>query len=246
MQRTFASGYRIVFGFAATICCVAFSSPAAWAQAGAGEGAAENPLAGVDIVKVEEDWSLDIANPEPDADCPQVVTVFGPADPSVGTHAILELNHGTLPDYCQGGMQLQAWYGDYLIGYHSQFAPAELNYAIEQVTFTTATRVRDGYLHLYVKNGHSLTWGDFGGFDSQLSIYMGTWRSNLNDWNAQGSITNSRVAYGANRVNNFVRTAVRYYIADENGNSQLYYTDDTDTYVHRLIEDNYAPDPVNQ
>lgn len=242
MQRSFAFINRTVLLTTATVCCLAFSTPAAMGQAGTG---GEDPLAGVDIVKVEEDWSLDIANPEPAADCPQVVTVFGPADPSAGTHAILELNHGTLPDYGEGGMQLQAWYGDYLIGYHSQFAPAELNFAIEQVTYTTATRVRDGMLHLYVKNGSSLTWGPFGGWES-MRISMSTWRTDLNDWDAQNSINHSRVAYGANRVNNFVRTAVRYYIADEIGNSELYYTDDTDVYVHRLVEDEDAPDPVNE
>ena len=240
MQRTFQTLCRNASLVAAMTCCLAFSSLTAYSEDGTW-----NPLAGVDIVKVEEDWSLDVADLEAAADCPQVVTVFGPADPTVGTHAVLELNHGTLPDYGQGGMQLQAWYGDYLIGYHSQFAPAELTYAIEQVTFTTTTRVRNGYLHLYVKNGTSLTWGGFGGWDTRLRITMSTQRTNLNDWDAQNSITNSRVAYGANRVNNFVRTAVRYYIADEFGNSQLYYTDDTDTYVHRLVEDNDAPDPVN-
>jgi hypothetical protein len=141
-------------------------------------------------------------------------------------------------------MQLQAWYGNYLIGYHSQFAPSEFNQAIERLTFTTVTRVRDNMLKLAITNGHSLTWGDFGGSES-LRVDMSTSRTNLNDWNSQNSITNSRVSYGANRVNKFVRTEIRYYTRQD-GQYQLHHTDETDTYIHRLAEDPYAPAPIGQ
>jgi len=221
------------------------SAVQAQVSSGDGDGTTPpNPLAGLNIVKIEEDWLLDIAEPDPNADCPQVVAVFGPSEPNTGTHANFELNHGTQPDFAEGGMQLQAWYGEYLIGYHSQFAPAEFNQAIERVTFTTQMRVRDNMLKLAILNGHSLTWGDFGG-SSNLRIDMGTWRDNLNDWNAQHSIDNSRVSYGANRVNKFVRTEIRYYTRDDSG-YHLVYTDETDTYIHKLAEDSVAPDPVNQ
>lgn len=238
MLRIIALGHRTGLQFAAILGCLAFFAPVAVAQ--------EDPLAGVDVVKIEEDWSLDIANPDPAADCPQVVTVFGPSDPSLGTHAIFEINHGTLPDYGEGGMQLQVWHGESLIGYRSRFAPSEFNLAIERLTYTTVSKVTDGYLILYVKNGDSLTWGGFGSGESSLNIVMSTWRTDLNTWDPQNSITHSRVAYGANRVNNYVRTAVRYYIRDEYGNLELHHTDDTDTYVHKLVEDAYAPDPVNE
>lgn len=247
MQLTLASCTR----FAVPGCAVAgllWCSSIALAQVGSGSGSGDpsaNPLAGFNIVKIEEDWLLDVADPDPNADCPQVVTVFGPADPDTGTHANFEINHGTQPDFAEGGMQLQAWYGEYLIGYHSQFAPAEFNQAIERVTFTTQIRVRDNMLKLAIMNGHSLTWGDFGS-SSNLRIDMSTWRENLNDWNPQHSIDNSRVSYGANRVNKFLRTEIRYYTRDDQGQYQLVYTDETDTYIYKLAEDNLAPDPINE
>lgn len=242
MQRTYAFCTRFGIRYlTATLGCLLLS-PVAWGQVDSG-GGETNPLAGVNIVKIEEDWLLDIADPEPDKNCPQVVTVFGPADPDSGTYAIFELNHGTLPDFAEGGMQLQAWYGEYLIGYRSQFAPAEFNQAIERVTYTTVIRVRDNSLKLAIINGHSLTWGDFGGTWS-LRVDMSTWRENLNDWNSRHSLEHSRVSYGANRVNKFVRTEIRYYTRNESG-YQLHYKDETDSYIHRLAEDAYAPDPLN-
>jgi hypothetical protein len=213
----------------------------AWGQVET-EGDNENPLAGVDIIKIEEDWLLDIADPDPAADCPQVVTVFGPGDPSYGTHAIFELNHGTLPDYGEGGMQLQVWFGQYLIGYKGQHSPAELHVAVERLTYTTVTAVWDHRMKLYVKNGDSVTWGDFGHTStSSLKVELDTWRDHLNDWDSEGPIRHSRVSYGANRVNKYMRTAVRYYTADG-----LHHTDETPRYVHRLAEDAVAPAPVNE
>jgi len=241
MQRTFAFCNGTRWFVAALLGSLICSTPA---RGQIDSGGDTDPLAGVSIAKVEEDWLLDIADPDANADCPQVVTVFGPGDPSYATHAIFELNHGTQPDFAEGGLQLQAWYGEYLIGYRSQFAPAEFDVAIERVTFTTETRVRDHLLKLAIKNGHSQTWGDFGG-TSSLRIDMDTWRENLNDWNPQHSITHSRVSYGANRVNKFLRTEIRYYTRSD-GSYQLHHTDETDTYIHRLAEDQYAPGPIGQ
>jgi hypothetical protein len=213
----------------------------AWAQT--------NPLEGVDIIRIEEDWVLDVADPEPNGNLPQIETVFGPSDPAVGTHAIFQVNHGSLPAFGEGGMQLQAWWGGYLVGYRSQFAPQEFNVAIEQVKYTTAIRVcGNGHVHLYVVNGHSLTWGDFAldgaSNESNLHIRIESGILNLNNWNSQNSINHSRVTYGANRVNKYVRSAIRYYTAADLVNP--HYTDTTETVIHLLAEAEYAPPPVNQ
>jgi hypothetical protein len=200
----------------------------------------DHPLAGVNIIKIEQDWMLDIADPDPVADCPQVVTVFGGADPRYYTHAVFELNHGTQPDYAEGGMQLQVWRGDVLRGYQWQHAPAELNAAIERLTYTTVMELGGGRQKLYVKDGNSITWGDFGDSASaSLKIELSSGRQNYNDWDRWSSIRHSRVAYGANRVNKYVRTAIRYYTT-----AGLHYTDTSDDYVHRLAEDAVAPPPL--
>lgn len=208
-----------------------------------------NPLEGVNIVRIEEDWVLDVADPEPNGNLPQIETIFGPGNPASSTHGIFQVNHGSLPQFGEGGMQLQAWWGGYLVGYRSQFAPQELNVAIERLTYTTAIRIcGNGHVHLYVVNGHSLTWGDFAtdGAEntSNLHIRIESAKANLNDWNPQNSINFSRVTYGGNRVNKYVRSAIRYYSSADLVNP--HYTDTTETVVHRLAEDASAPDPVNE
>lgn len=217
---------------------LSFSAGPVWSQVES--GGEEDPFAGVDIIRVEEDWVLDIADPDPAADCPQVVTVFGPSDPVYGTHCLFELNHGTMPDFVEGGMQLQVWWGDYLVGYKQQHAPTEFYVAIERVTYTTVTRIDiNGDLDMYVKNGQSVTWGTFGE-SAALWIELATSRTNLNDYDAENSVQHSKVSYGANRVNRFVRKEVRYYTA-----IGLHHTDATERVIHELAEAEEAGDPVN-
>lgn len=220
-------------------CLIAVATVVLWSRLAMSD-APDNPLSGVDIIKIEQDWMLDIADPDPIADCPQIVTVFGAADPRYYTHAVFELNHGTQPYYSEGGMQLQVWRGDVLRGYKWQHAPAELNAAIERLTYTTVMELADGKQMLYVKDGHSITWGDFGDSEtSSLRIELSSYRNNYNDWDRWSSIRHSRVTYGTNRVNKYVRTAIRYYTEDG-----LHHTDTSDDYVHRLVADEDAPPPL--
>lgn len=186
------------------------------------------------ILRVEEDWEVVVADPEPENDLPQIVTVFGPTDAAFGTHTVFELNHGTLPDYTQGGMQLQVWWSNALVGYKAQFAPVELHVVGEVITYTTVTRLNrsENILTMEVVNGHSVTHGNFGSGDGLLRLRMYTFRDHLNPYNPNNSIAYSRVTYGANKVNRFVRKAIRFY--DEDG---LYCEDNTRTYVHRLATD---------
>ncbi len=67
---------------------------------------AQNPQP---IVRIEEDWFLQINNPDAGNDAPQIINVISPTSLLSDLHAILELNHSTLPDYQSGGMQLQVW-----------------------------------------------------------------------------------------------------------------------------------------
>jgi hypothetical protein len=183
------------------------------------------------IIRVEEDWEVLVAEPDSANDSPQIVTVFGPTDASWGTHAVFELNHGTLPDFGEGGMQLQAWYQNLQVGYKGQFAPAELEIAGEIVRFTTVTRLSNFNLVLEIRNGQSATWGSFGN-TSFLRLRLLTARTDLNPYDPDNSLRHSRVTFGANRVNRFVRKEIRFYSSEG-----LYAADATPRYVHRLAAD---------
>jgi hypothetical protein len=189
-------------------------------------------------MRVEEDWEVLVGTPAPAQDLPQICTVFGPTDPAFGTHVVFELNHGTLPSFAEGGMQLQVWWTDNLIGYLGQFSPTELATPNEKITYTTVTRLHDNKLRMFIRNGTSTTWGPFGS-DRSLYIWLWSFRSHLNPYDPSASIRNSRVTYGANRVTRFCRREIRFY--DVNGN--LYVRDNTTRYVHQLAGDQDVSNP---
>ncbi len=211
-----------------------FLSSACLALVGPTSACGDEPV----IMRVEEDWELAIAAPDPAADSPQVICVFGPADPDTDTHAVFELNHASLPQFADGGMQLQCWYYNYLLGYKNHTHFGEMEVSVDYITFTTVTELHEDQLHLKIVNGNSITWGPFGG-GSTLRILLSTWRNNLNNYNADHSVEHSRVSFGANRVNRFVRREVRYYTADG-----LHHTDEEDAYVHQLVVDDPNEGPV--
>src|SRR3989337_1098241 len=64
------------------------------------------------IVRVEEDWELVVATPDPDSDGPQVACVISPVGDLDSVHAAFELNNQSLPSFVPGGLQLQIWSGE--------------------------------------------------------------------------------------------------------------------------------------
>ncbi len=181
------------------------------------------------IHRVEEDWEMLVVNPDPNFNIPQVVTVFGPTNAAFDTHTVYEMNHGTLPSFGEGGMQLQVWYGDSLIGYQQQKAPTELNIPNEKIRYTTATALVNSYLVMEVKNGTSQSFGTFAE-PGILRASLYTQRTDLNPYQPSNSIDNSRVTFGANRVSYFKRTAIRFYDAA----GVLYAEENVDRFVHQL------------
>jgi hypothetical protein len=71
-------------------------------------------------------------------------------------------------------------------------------------------QVQGSTLTFGVSNGNSQTWGSFGNGQSMtLSVPFN--RTNLNYYDPSTSLSNSYVGFGSNRVQQVVRTAVRYY-----------------------------------
>jgi hypothetical protein len=183
------------------------------------------------VTRVEEDWKVIIENPSPETDSPQLTVVFGPADPESGTHAIFELNHSTQPDFMEGGMQLQCWWGESLIGYKNQHHPAEFYVPNETVTFTTGTEIRESRIRMDIANGHSQSFGDFGG-ETYLKISVLTSRPNLDGFDADFSLNHSRCGWGSNHVRKFCRTAIRYY----NDAGEVVSEDTTERVIHAMAD----------
>ena len=108
-------------------------------------------------------------------------------------------------------MQLQRWWG--CENFADVVAPGNsgvLQTQGEVISFTMSMEVQASTLTFGISNGSSQTWGSFGdGQSMTLSVQFDG--NNLNSYDSSQSLSNSYVGAGSNRVQQVIRTAVRYY-----------------------------------
>ena len=188
------SGWRLRWRAVGLLTCLA-------AIGGAGPGYAE------DVVRVEEQWELRIATPDPGSSAPQVTCVMSPVGDILGLHAVFEINQRTQPSFSPGGLQLQVWNGDTPWARVEAGATQPLSQGDETVAWTQVMEIAGGVLRFSVCGGESVTWGAFGGSD--LTIEVPTDLANLNQYDPLVSIHHSAVGYAANRVKSLSLKRVR-------------------------------------
>lgn len=165
------------------------------------------------VMRVEEDWEIQIGVPDPDNDAPQIINVIAPQAGIKGPHAVFELNHQTYPEYASGGMQFQYWNGDLKFGYRCNPDPNVLAHDNEVIRYTLSMRLSANTLTFEVLGGTSTTWAAFGG-QGYLKLGVGTTLTSLDTYDPQTSLKYSRVGFSPNRVGVFALKEVRLYSAD--------------------------------
>eukprot|EP00913_Durusdinium_trenchii_P008366 g7859.t1 len=201
---------RVTFRKAASMCRLkrTFAAvAAAFIALGTTHSMADEP-----IVRVEEDWTVEIGSPDPEKHAPQILIVMSPTETPNWKHAIFELNHRSLPDYSAGGMQLQAWLGEFNLDHRAGPDHEVLSTVEETVKFTMRMKVDNGCLHFEVVNGTSETWGNFGG-QGYLKTSVATGITHLGNYNKTTSTKHSKIGFAKHRVKCLKRTAIRYYSA---------------------------------
>ena len=179
------------------------------------------------VKKVEEDWELVLNEPSPDRAAPQVTCSISPVNHFDGVYAALELNHGTLPGYTPGGLQLQVWNGESWLTVRD-YDNTTLQHTAEVVTWTRRMSLADGKLTFNVANGNSTSWGAFGsGGNIKLSLI--TTLSNLDLYSPDLSASHSGIGFGSQRVQSLKLKKVRYY----DGSGNLLSEDTTPRVVHQ-------------
>jgi hypothetical protein len=167
----------------------------------------------LEVWKVEEDWELLLSEPDPNVTAPQVTTAISPVGDLGSLHAIFNLNHQALETFAPGGMQLQVWNGETPISHYRLNPDSVWSESDETVTWTQVMRMDNNALVFRIKNGHSVTWGDFGG-DSLLTERVSTALEDLNDYDPAVSVANSGVVFAGNRVATLTLVEVRVYTTD--------------------------------
>jgi len=165
------------------------------------------------VVRVEEDWELVVATPDPNSDGPQVTVAMSPIGHVRSVHAALELNHRTLPGFVPGGLQLQLWENESALDSNPFPNTAVMAHPGETVRWTQSMELVEGKLWFEITDGSSTTWGSFGG-QGYLKSDVDTQLENLNGYNPAVSVNNSGIGYASNRVQSLTLKRVRITTSD--------------------------------
>lgn len=164
--------------------------------------------------RIEEDWQLVIANPDPTSAGPQMTTTMSPTgDLTSAPFVAFDMNYREYPDFTPGGMQIQVWNGQDLVQTDSQ-GSSQASTANETITWTQQLKLSSGTLTYSILNGQSTTWGAFGTANGLNPITFATSLQSLAGYSPDVTISRSGVSWQSNRVTNMSLVAVRYYAGD--------------------------------
>lgn len=182
------------------------------------------------IVRVEEDWELQVRLPDNDVTAPQIITAWSPLGDLSGVHATFEINHIASVDFASGGLHLSTWCGETHLAVLHAGNFASMYTDGEVVRWTQAMEVENGVLSFEITDGSSDTWGTFGDGES-LRLSLETTLENLDSYSPLVSLAKSEVSYAGNRVQSLELVRVRYIHA-----SGATTTENAQKYVHLLTE----------
>lgn len=198
------------------------------------------------VVRVEEDWKLEIIEPAYDETSPQIINTFSACSHLDCHFGLFEVNYSTQPDYRDGGLSVQIWDHDERVNYRRPDNNNRLSYANEVITYTLGMTLNknsngngDGNgngnlatLQLEVKSGNSQTWGTFGDAEN-LRCSITTDLDDLTEYSPEFSVANSKVNFASFRVKKLALLQVRKY--DKDGT--LLSTDSTERIAHQYNGD---------
>jgi hypothetical protein len=169
--------------------------------------------------QVEEDWQLVIAYPDVAGNGPQITTCMSPVADSSAPFVAFDLDYREFPVYQPGGMQIQVWSGNNVVATSSQTGLL-FNTPGETITWTQRMKVANGTVNYQIVNGQSVTWGQFGQGNGQLTVSYNTSATSMAGYSPGLSVANSGVTWESNLVTSLMLVQVRYY-----ANGQLIATD---------------------
>lgn len=163
------------------------------------------------IVRVEEDWSVQINLPDANTSSPQIATQMNPHVDYPNTYALYCLNYKEIPTFFGGGMEIQLWEGNQVLDVDA-YSAYEISTENETILWTQAMEIKDGKMSFSVTNGSSQSFGQFGG--ESFKVTQSTVLVDLGNYSVQDSIDNSGIVFGANRVQSLKIVEVRYIKSD--------------------------------
>ncbi len=182
------------------------------------------------VVRVEEDWSLEIGEPDPNSVGPQVLSTMSPNDHLTGTYFTAEFNHRSAPTWSPGGISIHRWTGETRNASFDRSDRTIMQTSSEIVTWTQSLHHYNGRLYFTVFDGVSSTWGPFG-YSNLLRLDTSWGSGQINGYTPVVSVANSGAAYAGNRIKMLKITQIRMTLSDG-----TVLTDNTERIVQQLVE----------
>ncbi len=167
------------------------------------------PVNAQGVVRIEEDWSLEIVEPDEQLNSPQITTAMLPLGPTSSTIVFLDINHGSAPDYSAGGLQLRVDQNGECSESKRILAGQKLNHASETIKWTQVLLQQGNKLKFGILSGQSQSWNHFGGSESFIDVTTNS--GSLDAYRPADSISNSGAVYAGNRVAGLTLLRVRLF-----------------------------------
>lgn len=173
----------------------------------------EGALAGEPWTRIEEDWELQINEPDQLANCPQLTVYLTPDRDRLDTYFQLQLNHAADENFSGGGFRVSALQNDWPVDEARSQTRALLNVDDDVIKWTSVMAVQNGEILFAIKNGHSQSWGTFGGPEYLLRM-PSEGLDDLSRYTPLQSAEDVDIGFGSNRVPSLILKRVRAYRAD--------------------------------
>ena len=161
------------------------------------------------VVRVEEDWALQVVEPDEQLNSPQITTAMLPLGPTSSTIFFLDINHGSTPDYSVGGLQLRIDQNGECSESKRLLLGQKLNHTSETVRWTQVLVQQGNQLKFGIISGQSQSWNHFGGAESFIDVTANT--GSLDAYRPADSLSNSGAVYAGNRVAALTLLRVRLF-----------------------------------
>lgn len=168
----------------------------------------------VGVMRIEEDWELELIQPDAQLDAPQVLLVLSPLGEGSDVHFEVDINHASLPSYYSGGLQIRAMQGAECVEQKRLLDGQRLTVESDVIRWTQIVEKQPTGFAFGISNGTSLSWGAFGDAASHVTL---SGNSGAFNYSPANSLSRSGVTYAGNRVKQLTLRKVRY--VDLTGNT---------------------------
>jgi len=151
------------------------------------------------VVKVVEEWELQLNSPDSTTIAPQVTMTLAPVAHLNSLYATFELNHLATPQFAEGGLHFHCWNGSLCLGSRHSGRGIALNTTGEVIRWKQVLELSENELQMSIVDGDSTTWGAFGNGET-LKFSVPTTLTSLNDYRPNFSVSQSGVGFGGGRV----------------------------------------------